>query len=174
LQKTKSPMVIDADAINLLAANKELMKLIPKNSILTPHPGEFERLVGSFRDGFSKLSAQIEFSKKHKLNIVLKGAHTSITNPSGKAIFNSTGNPGMATAGSGDVLTGIIAGLLAQGFSPEQSAHAGVFLHGLSGDLAKKQFGEKSIIASDLIKFLPEAFVNWNYNHQKKLFFEKC
>ncbi|MBN2681342.1 MAG: NAD(P)H-hydrate dehydratase [Bacteroidales bacterium] len=160
LQKTKSPMVIDADAINLLAANKELIKLIPKNSILTPHPGEFERLIGNFADGFSKLTAQINFSKKQKLIVVLKGAHTSISLPNGSCIFNSTGNPGMATAGSGDVLTGIIAGLLAQGFSPEQSAQAGVFLHGLAGDIAKNKIGEKSIIASDLIDFLPEAFVN--------------
>jgi ADP-dependent NAD(P)H-hydrate dehydratase / NAD(P)H-hydrate epimerase len=160
LAEYNNPMVIDADGLNIIAENKEMIKKIPQNSILTPHPGEFQRLVGKFDDGFSKMSAQIEFSKKYKLIVVLKGAYTSISMPSGQCFFNETGNPGMATAGSGDVLTGIIAGMLAQGFTPDQSAIGGVYIHGLSGDIAKMHLGEKSLIAGDIIDFLGKAFLN--------------
>src|SRR5690606_23710240 len=104
----------------------------------TPHPGEFKRLVGTFSNSYENIQKQLEFSNRYKVIVVLKGAFTSISTPDGKLYFNSTGNPGMATAGSGDVLTGIILGLLAQGISPEKAAIAGVFVHGLAGDLGAK------------------------------------
>ena len=116
LETQNEPIVIDADGINILGLKKELLKKIPKKSILTPHVKEFERIAGGWRNDFDRLSLQIEFSKRHKLFIVLKGAHTMISTPQGAVFFNSTGNPGMATAGSGDVLTGMIVSSLGQDF----------------------------------------------------------
>ncbi len=155
------PMVIDADALNMLAANPEWIKLLPENTILTPHPKEFERLTTGVvqpADGYERHLLQIEFARKHKLIIVLKGAHTSIAFPDGGCWFNATGNPGMATAGSGDVLTGIILSLLAQGYSSENSAMLGVYLHGLAGDVAVEASSEESLIAGDIIESLGLAF----------------
>ena len=131
----KKPMVLDADALNLISQNPELIELVPKGSILTPHVGEFNRLVGNASHSYARIEKQKVFSKKHKLIMVLKGAHTSISNIDGVVSFNSTGNPGMATAGSGDVLTGIITGLLAQGYKPFDAARLGAFIHGKAGDL---------------------------------------
>lgn len=155
-KSVNKPMVIDADAINILAANNDLT--IPRKSILTPHPKEFERLVGSWIDDFERLKKQIEFSGKTDTIVILKGAHTSISIPDGKVYFNNTGNPGMATGGSGDVLTGLVTSLLAQGYTPEESAILGVWIHGMAGDLASKTVGETSLIASDLVSNLPQAF----------------
>ena len=152
------PLVIDADGLNTLAANPEWIKQIPSGSILTPHPKEFERLVGSWQNDFERLAKQKKFSADSKSVIILKGAHSSIATPDGKVYFNSTGNPGMATGGSGDVLTGILTGLLAQGYSAHDAAIVGVYLHGLSGDFAAREKGQHSLIASDLIDFLPAAF----------------
>lgn len=152
------PLVIDADALNIISAQPELLNNIPKNSILTPHPGEFKRLAGSWKDDFHKLELQKTLSQKHKVIIVLKGANTSISTPEGKIYFNSTGNPGMSTGGSGDVLTGIIAAQLAQGFSSEKAALQSVFVHGLAGDIAAQKKGEISLTASDIIEALPQAF----------------
>ncbi len=161
LLKTYSkPMVLDADALNLLAKNPELIELLPKQSILTPHVGEFNRLVGEQTNSLSRLKMQQEFSKKYNLIIVLKGANTSISTTDGTVYFNSTGNPGMATAGSGDVLTGIITSFLAQGYSPLHSAQIGVFIHGLAGDFAKLDLGESSIIASDITERISKAFIS--------------
>lgn len=160
LEKSKIPLVIDADGLNILSENKQWFVKIPKNSILTPHPGEFVRLVGKSENSFDCIQKQIQFSKKHKIVLVLKGAFTSISTPSGKLFFNSTGNPGMATAGSGDVLTGIILGFLAQGLSAEDAAKVGVFLHGLAGDLAVIEKSENSLIAGDIIDFLGNAFLD--------------
>lgn len=154
------PMVIDADALNLVGAHRELLHVIPPGSILTPHPKEFERISGSWSDDFERLEKQINFSKETKSVVVLKGAHTSIATPDGQVYFNSTGNPGMATGGSGDVLTGILTGLLAQKYTATDAAILGVYLHGLSGDLAAREMGMSSLIASDLIDFLPLAFRN--------------
>ena len=151
-------MVVDADAINIVAKEKDLLRQLPKGSILTPHPGEFKRLAGPWADDYERLGKQMAFSKDFGIYIVLKGAHTSISTPEGKVYFNSTGNPGMATGGSGDVLTGIITGLLAQQYSPFEASILGVFIHGLAGDLAAGSLGEESMIASDLIDFLPEAY----------------
>ncbi|MEQ9374194.1 MAG: NAD(P)H-hydrate dehydratase [Imperialibacter sp.] len=158
LKIVSKPMVIDADGLNILSQNPQLFKQVPANSILTPHPGEFRRLVGDWSNDYERLNKQIEFSKKHQLIVVLKGAYSSISTPGGEAYFNSTGNPGMATAGSGDVLTGIAGGLLSQGFSPTKSARLAVLLHGISGDLAVQSRGEYGLIASDIIDFLPAAF----------------
>jgi NAD(P)H-hydrate epimerase len=158
INSQKLQLVIDADALNLLAENQELIKNLPPNTILTPHPKEFERLAGASENSFQRLQKQIQFSAKYSVIIVGKGAYTCITFPDGRVFFNSTGNPGMATAGSGDVLTGIILGLLAQHYSPEESALLGVFLHGLAGDFAAEQFGQHAMIAGDIIDQLGNAF----------------
>ncbi len=152
------PLVIDADGLNMISAHSEFIKLIPEGSILTPHPKEFERLVGPWNDDFDRLEKQKKFSRDTNCIVLLKGAHSSLSTPDGKIYFNSTGNPGMATGGSGDVLTGILAGLLAQGYSAIDATLIGVYVHGLSGDIAAREKGQQSLIASDLIDFLPAAF----------------
>jgi len=162
LEKSKLPLIIDADALNILSENRTWLKKLPENSILTPHPGEFKRLVGDTENSFIRIQKQIEFSIKYKVVVVLKGAFTSVSTPGGKLFFNSTGNPGMATAGSGDMLTGIILGLLAQGISPENAALAGVYLHGFAGDLAATVKSEFSLVAGDITEFLGEAFIALN------------
>jgi ADP-dependent NAD(P)H-hydrate dehydratase / NAD(P)H-hydrate epimerase len=158
VMKGTKPMVIDADALNILGANRGLLKKIPTGSILTPHPKEFERLTEAWTDDFDRLEKQKRLARETNAVIVLKGAHTSIATPNGVVFFNSSGNPGMATGGTGDVLTGILTGLLAQGYSSEDAALVGVYLHGLSGDLTAAQKGLNSLIASDLIEFLPLSF----------------
>lgn len=158
LENFDRPVVLDADALNILAANRELLPLITVGSILTPHPKEFERLVGKWGNDFERLEKQKELAAELKSVIVLKGSFTSIATPEGNVYFNSTGNPGMATGGTGDVLTGILTGLLAQGYEASEAAILGVYIHGLSGDLAVLETGMESLIASDLIKFLPAAF----------------
>jgi NAD(P)H-hydrate epimerase len=159
LEKSKVPLVIDADALNILAENKTWLEKLPENSILTPHPGEFKRLAGESETSYERLQKQISFSEKYKVIVVLKGAFTTVSTPGGKVYFNSSGNPGMATAGSGDVLTGIILGLLAQGISPENAAIAGIYLHGLAGDLAARQNSEFALVAGDIIDYLGKAFI---------------
>ena len=159
IEKFDKPIVVDADAINILADEQSLMKQLPEGSILTPHPGEFKRLVGFWNDDFERLEQQIAISKEFKVYIVLKGAHTSISTPEGIVYYNSTGNAGMATGGSGDVLTGIITALLGQKYTPLEAALLGVYLHGKSADLAVEKLGEESLIASDIIDYLPRAFI---------------
>jgi ADP-dependent NAD(P)H-hydrate dehydratase / NAD(P)H-hydrate epimerase len=154
------PLVIDADGLNILSIHSELLHMIPTGSILTPHPKEFERLVGEWKDDFDRLEKQRRLAKETKSVVILKGAHTSITTPDGKVYFNNTGNPGMAKGGAGDVLTGILTGLRAQKYSAEEASILGVYLHGLSGDLGVREKGTNSLIASDLIDFLPAAFKN--------------
>jgi NAD(P)H-hydrate epimerase len=158
LKRCNKPMVIDADGLNILSVNKDWYSLLPAGSILTPHPKEFERLAGKSDSSYIRLNKQIEFSVKYKCIIVLKGANTSVSTPEGKVYFNSTGNPGMATAGSGDTLTGIILSLLSQGYKAEGAAVLGVYLHGLAGDLAAKDLSYESIIATDIINYLGAAF----------------
>jgi ADP-dependent NAD(P)H-hydrate dehydratase / NAD(P)H-hydrate epimerase len=160
IQEFKKPIVIDADAINLIAEYPELLDFIAPNSILTPHVKEFERLVGNSKDDFHRLEKLLHFSKKQNVFTILKGRHTAISTPSGEIYFNSTGNPGMATGGSGDVLTGIITSLLAQGYSSFEASVLGVYIHGLSGDIAAKKISEESLIASDLTFFLGKAFLS--------------
>jgi len=159
LEKSDVPMVIDADGLNILSEHPEWLQKLPANSVLTPHPGEFRRLVGETENSYKSILKQLEFAKKYKVIVVLKGAFTSVATPHGKLYFNSTGNPGMATGGSGDVLTGFILGLLAQGIPPEKAAIAGVYLHGLAADLAVKSTSEAALIASDIIHSFGEAFI---------------
>ena len=152
-------LVIDADALNILSENQEWYSLLPENTVLTPHPKEFERLAGKWTNSYERLQKQIDFSMKYNIIVVLKGAFTCVTVPDGSVFFNSTGNPGMATGGTGDVLTGIILGLLAQNYSPEEAVLIGVYLHGLAGDLAAIKTGLNSLIASDIIEQLGPAFL---------------
>jgi NAD(P)H-hydrate epimerase len=159
LQAKPVKIVMDADALNILSENQDWYSLLPENTILTPHPKEFERLAGPSADSYGRLQKQILFSAKHQVVVVCKGAHTCITFPDGQVFFNSTGNPGMATAGSGDVLTGIILGLLAQNYSPGDAALVGVYLHGLAGDLAASETGVYSLIAGDIITYVGKAFL---------------
>jgi hydroxyethylthiazole kinase-like uncharacterized protein yjeF len=159
LQAGTEKLVVDADAINILSENKEWIKLLPENTILTPHPKEFERLAGPTSNSYERLQKQLQFSVRYKVIIVLKGANTCISVPDGSAFFNETGNPGMATAGSGDVLTGIILGLLAQNYTPEEATLIGVYLHGLAGDLAAAAFGQQALIAGDIINHMGAAFL---------------
>jgi ADP-dependent NAD(P)H-hydrate dehydratase / NAD(P)H-hydrate epimerase len=158
MSEYNKPMVIDADAINLIASNKDLFAKIPKRSILTPHPKEFDRIAGVSENSYDRLLKAQEMANTYKICIVLKGAYTATCSPEGNVYFNSCGNPGMATAGSGDVLTGIILGLLAQGYEPETAAVAGVYLHALAGDKAAKTRTQESMIASDITEMLGIAF----------------
>lgn len=159
LKSSVSPLVLDADALNILSQNKDWLPLIPRHSILTPHVKEFERLTKKASDDFDRNRLQIEFSQINQVYVVLKGAHTCISTPDGHCYFNSSGNPGMAKGGSGDVLTGIITSLLAQSYTPLEAAMIGVYVHGLAGDIAKSSQGEIGMITSDIIDCLPEAFL---------------
>lgn len=152
------PMVMDADALNILAENKTWMSFLHPKTILTPHPKEFERLFGPTSNAFARLELQREMAMKFGIIIVLKGAHTTVAMPNGVIFFNTTGNPGMATAGSGDALTGIILSLLAQRYQPEEAACLGVYLHGLAGDLAAETMGQEAVIASDIIGHIGKAY----------------
>ncbi|RLD22793.1 MAG: bifunctional ADP-dependent NAD(P)H-hydrate dehydratase/NAD(P)H-hydrate epimerase [Bacteroidetes bacterium] len=155
-----APLVIDADGLNAMARYPELMDKLPPHSILTPHFKEFSRLFGASQNHFERLEKLKEAAKKLKVTIILKGAHTAIGTEDGRIVFNPTGNPGMATAGSGDVLAGIITGLLAQGLQAEHAALAGVYLHGLAGDLAVVKTGSSALLASDIIDYIGEAIKN--------------
>jgi NAD(P)H-hydrate epimerase len=152
------PLVIDADALNLVAANAHLKDAIPENSILTPHPKEFARLAGEHDNDFQRIEALRKFCVSYKVVMVLKGAFSAVCNTKGEVWFNSTGNPGMATAGSGDVLTGVIASLLAQGYAPADAARLGVYLHGAAGDAAAAFYSQEALTASDLVGHLGKAF----------------
>ena len=152
IQEATQPLVLDADALNIISENPTWLSFLPDNTILTPHPKEFERLFGKTNDSYERLELQRKMSVIHNIIIVLKGAHTAITFPNGTCFFNSTGNPGMATAGSGDVLTGMILSLLAQRYTPQEAALLGVYLHGKAGDEAAKEIGENSMIARDIVK----------------------
>ncbi|MDR1880104.1 MAG: NAD(P)H-hydrate dehydratase [Tannerellaceae bacterium] len=158
LQSVRKPVVLDADALNIIASNKEWLSLVPPQSILTPHPKEFDRLVGESGCGYERLLKAQSFAAEYMLYVVLKGAYTAICTPEGGIYFNTSGNPGMATAGSGDVLTGMILGLLAQGYEPEKAAIAGAFIHGTAGDLAAVFHSEESLIAGDVIEMIGKAF----------------
>ena len=158
LTEIKVPRLLDADALNIISENKTLLKNIPAGTVLTPHPGEFIRLAGKSKNDFERFELQKAFAKKNNVFVVLKGANTCIATPDGKAYFNSTGNPGMAKGGSGDVLSGIIGALLARGLSPLDACIAGVYIHGLAGDIAAEKYSMESMTASDIIDSLAEAF----------------
>ncbi|MFD1095837.1 NAD(P)H-hydrate dehydratase [Salegentibacter chungangensis] len=157
LERTKKPMLVDADGLNILSENKELLESVPKNSVLTPHPKELQRLIGEWKDDFDKVNKVKSFVKKYNLIIVLKGAYTFVF--SGEKVFiNISGNSGMATAGSGDVLSGVITALLSQGYSPENAARFGVYLHGKAGDLASADIGAEGMISGDIANYMGRAF----------------
>ncbi|MFM9074249.1 MAG: NAD(P)H-hydrate dehydratase [Bacteroidota bacterium] len=156
LEKAEFPLVLDADAINLISVHSAMLNSIPRHSILTPHPGEFRRLVGEWKDAPGKLRLLRQLAQDHQLYIVLKGAHSAVACPDGRIVFNNSGTPYLATAGSGDVLTGMITGLLSQGYTPGDAAMAGVFLHGKAGEIAAGK--GHPITAGDLIKAIPEAW----------------
>ena len=154
----RKPMVLDADALNILASSSDLWEVVPPYSILTPHPKEFERLFGPSADDYERVARARDQARQRQCIIVLKGHYSYIAMPGGKGYFNSTGNSGMAKGGSGDVLTGILTGLLSQGYSPGEAALLGVYLHGLAGDLAAREWSQESMLASDLTDFLGQAF----------------
>jgi ADP-dependent NAD(P)H-hydrate dehydratase / NAD(P)H-hydrate epimerase len=158
IEKSKVPLVFDADALNILSENKAWMQQLPANSIFTPHPGEFRRLAGEASNSWERIMLQQKMASEYNVIVILKGAFTTIALPNGKLFFNSTGNPGMGTPGSGDVLTGIILGFLAQRIPAPEAAIAGVFLHGLAGDLAARKKSEVALIAGDITEFLGAAF----------------
>ena len=158
LRRTQCPIVADADAINMLANHRAWMQQLPKQIILTPHPKELDRLEGHAADSFERLTKASNLAERLQGYVILKGHYTAICKPDGHILFNSTGNAGMATAGSGDVLTGIITGLLARGYKPQDACIVGVYLHGLAGDMAAQELGMESMLAGDIIKYLPKAF----------------
>lgn len=154
IEKAKVPMIWDADALNLLSENPDLLKKLPEGTLITPHPKEFERLAGKSTDDYDRLERARRFAQEHKLIVCLKGAHTSVIFPDGSVHFNATGNSGMATGGSGDVLTGILTSLLAQKYPPQDAARLGVYQHGLAGDRAARLRTKVSMIASDIVENL--------------------
>lgn len=156
LEKVSQPVVIDADGINILSKDPRQLRLIPPESILTPHMGEFKRMVGPWKDDLEKLEKLVALSQELKANIVLKGPNSAVCNARGEIHFNSTGNPVLATAGSGDVLTGIIASFLAQGLVPFDAARLGVYIHGLAGDLLA-EVNPYGVMASDIVDAIPDA-----------------
>lgn len=155
--RAKLPLVIDADALNLLAENPELVTQIPAGAILTPHLTELNRLIGTANSPEELLEKQKDFSIKNQVYIIQKGAYSKLTDPEGNVYINSTGNAGMASAGMGDALTGMIGSFLAQGYTPLDAAKNGMYYHGLAGDFAAKQNGIRGLITSDLISFIPQA-----------------
>ncbi|QEC66067.1 NAD(P)H-hydrate dehydratase [Panacibacter ginsenosidivorans] len=159
LTQFTKPMVIDADALNIIAANEGWLNNVPAGSIITPHPKEFERLFGKCADDFERIEKVMALSIQYPFTIVLKGHHTMIASK-GEAWFNTTGNPGMAKGGSGDVLTGMLSALLAQGYDPLQSALTGVYLHGLAADIAIKNIAQVSMLATDIIDHISDAILS--------------
>ena len=155
---SQTPMVVDADALNILSEHRSIIGRLPKGSILTPHPKELERLVGKCQDSYERLTKACELAQTAGVHIILKGAYSTIITPAGKCYFNPTGNPGMATGGSGDVLTGIVLALLAQGYTAEDASCLATYVHGLAGDIAFKKLGVTALTASDLIACLPKAW----------------
>lgn len=159
LNGVDQPIVIDADALNILALNRALIKHIPPNSLLTPHPGEFKRLIGEWSSEQEKEEKLLALCKETNIYVLLKGANSTLCTPSGNRLINSTGNEGMGKGGSGDALTGIITALIAQGYSTLDAASIGMFVHGLAGDLAANKLGKVSMNAQDIISYLPNAFI---------------
>lgn len=158
LKKVTCPILLDADALNCIASTEKLLKLIPKDAILTPHLGELKRLIGEWEDDFDKIQKTKAFAKKYHVTIVIKGANTMVVSED-EMYINTTGNPGMATAGSGDVLSGVIAGLVAQGYDPLMASVFGVYLHGSAGNIASQAIGFEAMMASDITNTIGDAFI---------------
>ena len=158
IERTRVPMVVDADALNIISQRPGLLRRLPAGSILTPHPKELDRLVGDCRNSYERLERARRLAQEARVHIVVKGAHTAVVSPEGKVSLNTTGNPGMATAGSGDVLTGVILALLAQGYKADDAATMGVYVHGLAGDIAARRIGMTGMTAGDIVAALPMAW----------------
>jgi NAD(P)H-hydrate epimerase len=158
LIRSKKPVVLDADALNIISLHKEMLQIIPPYSILTPHAGEFDRLTGISQSLPERLEKARNLAVELNCIVILKGADTAVCLPDNEVFFNPTGNPGMATAGSGDVLTGIITGLLAQSYAPPEAAKIGVYIHGAAGDIAAGKHSQESMIASDIIDNIGRAY----------------
>ena len=160
IRRTSCPIVADADALNILANHQAWMQQLPSGIIMTPHPKEFDRMAGSTSNNdYERLIRAQQMAEHIKGYIILKGHHSALCMPDGHIVFNATGNSGMATAGSGDLLTGILTALLARGYDKGTACQLGMYLHGLAGDLAAKEVGKESLVASDIIQFLPKAFL---------------
>lgn len=159
ITKCENALIIDADALNILSKNKSYLKSIPQNSILTPHPKEFERLFGETADSFERTILAKKKAKQLDVIIILKGHHTQIFLPDGSVYYNNTGNSGMAKRGSGDALTGILTALLSQKFSPKEVAIMGVWLHGKAGDLAAEKMSKEAMLPSDLINEIGNVYL---------------
>ncbi|SFE88145.1 NAD(P)H-hydrate epimerase [Chitinophaga sp. CF118] len=164
LENYHQPMVLDADALNILSTAPGMMAKVPANSILTPHPKEFERLFGKTANDIERLELLIRKAVEKQLHILLKGRYTAMASPDGSLYFNATGNPGMATGGSGDVLTGIITSLLAQGYTPKEAMLLGVYIHGLAGDYAAASHSQEAMTAEDISSFLGATFLKLHKN----------
>ena len=163
IRRTNVPLVLDADAINILANHRAWLQQLPENVIFTPHVKEFERLTGStYSDSYERLHAALKFAERYNVYIILKGHYSALCTPQGQIVFNSTGNPGMATAGSGDVLTGIITALLAKGYNQYDACVSGMYIHGLAGDIAAEHYGIESMTSGDIVNCLPETFKTLN------------
>lgn len=158
LKNSRYPLVLDADALNVISTHPTCYQYFSERIILTPHPKEFDRLFGKSETSLERLNLALEAAQKYNVIIVLKGAHTAIVSPDGTVYFNSTGNPGMATAGSGDVLTGILLALLSRGMTPKNAAICGVFIHGLAGDFAARECSQTAMKAGDIVEALKQAF----------------
>ncbi len=159
IRRTQAPIVADADALNILASHRAWLQQLPQGTVLTPHPREFERIAGCrFNDSYERLSRASDIAQQLQIFILLKGHYSALCQPDGSVTFNATGNAGMATAGSGDVLTGIITALLARGYNQREACLIGMHLHGLAGDIAANELGMESLTASDIISCLPKAF----------------
>lgn len=167
LKIASAPMVMDADALNILAYNKEWLKQLPENTIITPHPKELERLMGSWKDDFEKMEKLKAFSREFRIIIVSKDSNTLVVYDD-TVYINSTGNAGLATGGSGDVLTGIITGLLAQSYNPLDAAVFGVYLHGLTADIGVKDLSQQAFLASDIIDYIGKAYLYLEAEHRQK------
>ena len=169
----KRPLLLDADALNCIAKKPALLTMMPPQTVITPHIGEFDRLFGEHRSSEERLRKAIDMAKYYNIIIVLKGHFTATVRPTGRVYFNPTGNPGMATAGAGDVLTGVIAAFMAQGYRPEHAATIGVFLHGLAGDIAAEKHGEFGMTASDIADNIGQAIkevILHDNSHLKTIF----
>lgn len=158
IRGSSSPMVVDADALNILANHRQVLMSLPGGSVLTPHPKELERIIGKCQNSYERLGKACQLAQAAKVHIILKGAYSVVITPQGNCFFNPTGNSGMATGGSGDILTGIVLALLAQGYTAEEAARLGVYVHGLAGDMAKDKYGVIGMISGDIIEFLPAAW----------------
>lgn len=164
LKRAPNTLILDADALNCIAKRPSLLTLLPPKTVITPHIGEFDRLFGEHKNDEERIKTAIDMAKRYNIVIVLKGHYSMIVRPTGRVCVNSTGNAGMATAGAGDVLTGVIAALMAQGYAPEHAATIGVYVHGMAGDMAAEELGEAGLMASDIADRIGRAIVTASAN----------